>query len=94
MTADLDAIGNLDTWFEALDGYTGTEANRSAWLATQWSVYGEEADWNALRADAELVIAEWRKTKPASIPSINDVAALVCADITRGFDRIERKAAR
>jgi hypothetical protein len=79
----LDEIGNLDMWFEALDGFTGLEANRSAWLATQWSVYGEEADWNALRADAELVIAEWRKTRPASSTTINDVAALVCADIAR-----------
>jgi len=79
-TAALDEIGNLDMWFEALDGFTGLEANRSAWLATQWSVYGEEADWNALRADAELVIAEWRKTRPATV---NDVAEIVCADIAR-----------
>ena len=38
----IEAIGNTEYWFDALDQYQGEEADRIAWLADEWTVRGDE----------------------------------------------------
>jgi hypothetical protein len=105
MSPLLIALGDLTEWFELMDDYEGKEVNRAAWLATQWSVYGEEnsdAEWVELRHTAELLIAEWRAQRNADTiapkaPEIKDfrpVPTTIDEATTRLCDDIIRTVRR
>jgi hypothetical protein len=95
----LIAIGNLDFWFEVLDEYSGPEAARCGWLASQWTSFGDDitdADWVVLMHHAELLIAEWRARKKIAdfaneinVPTTLDTATNRFLDaITKPYRRV------
>ena len=51
-------------FFDLLDDYTGPEELRAAYLAGQWTCWGDdepsEYEWACMLTDAQAVICDWR----------------------------------
>lgn len=90
-SALIEAIGNTEYWFDALDQYQGEEADRIAWLAGEWTSYGDdlteaERHWNLQAATA--LVREWKARR-----NIADLAASVERELLEAVNPITPKHA-